>query len=99
MITSHAIEVDDVTVRYGRILALDHASVRVPTGRICALVGMNGSGKSTLFKTIVGSVTPTPARSRSPADPLPPHANPASSGTSRSPRTSTGRSRSPCATS
>ncbi|MDH3009276.1 MULTISPECIES: metal ABC transporter ATP-binding protein [Gordonia] len=59
MITSHAIEVDDVTVRYGRILALDHASVRVPTGRVCALVGMNGSGKSTLFKTIVGSVTPT----------------------------------------
>lgn len=59
MITSQAIEVDDVTVRYGRILALDHASVRVPTGRVCALIGMNGSGKSTLFKTIVGSVTPT----------------------------------------
>ena len=59
MIASHAIEVDDVTVRYGRILALDHAAVRVPTGRICALVGMNGSGKSTLFKTIVGTVSPT----------------------------------------
>ncbi|MBY4574836.1 ABC transporter [Gordonia paraffinivorans] len=59
MIASHAIEVDDVTVRYGRILALDHATVRVPTGRICALVGMNGSGKSTLFKTIVGTVSPT----------------------------------------
>ncbi|UOG22782.1 metal ABC transporter ATP-binding protein [Gordonia amicalis] len=59
MITSQAIEVDDVTVRYGRILALDHASVRVPAGRVCALIGMNGSGKSTLFKTIVGSVTPT----------------------------------------
>ncbi|WP_439029591.1 metal ABC transporter ATP-binding protein [Gordonia terrae] len=57
--TGHAIAVDDVTVRYGDILALDHASVRVPAGRICGLVGMNGSGKSTLFKTIVGSVTPT----------------------------------------
>ena len=54
-----AIEVTDVTVRYGDILALDHASVRVPSGQVCGLVGMNGSGKSTLFKTIVGSVTPT----------------------------------------
>ncbi|MCR5976850.1 ATP-binding cassette domain-containing protein [Gordonia jinghuaiqii] len=57
--TAHAIEVEDVTVRYGHILALDHATVRIPTGQVCALVGMNGSGKSTLFKTIVGSVTPT----------------------------------------
>lgn len=59
MTALHAISVEDVTVRYGNILALDHASVHVGAGRISALVGMNGSGKSTLFKTIVGSVTPT----------------------------------------
>jgi len=54
-----AIEVDDVTVRYGEVLALEGVSLTLAPGRICGLVGMNGSGKSTLFKTIVGLVKPT----------------------------------------
>lgn len=53
-----AIDVQDATVHYGDVLALDRASVKLQPGRICGLVGMNGSGKSTLFKTIMGSVTP-----------------------------------------
>lgn len=53
-----AIEVRAVTVRYGEVLALDGASLTVPTGRVTGLIGMNGSGKSTLFKAIMGAVRP-----------------------------------------
>ncbi|GAB3163358.1 metal ABC transporter ATP-binding protein [Myceligenerans halotolerans] len=55
---SATIEVDDVVVRYGEVLALDGVSLRVPPGRVTGLIGMNGSGKSTLFKTIMGMVRP-----------------------------------------
>lgn len=51
-----AITVDEVTVRYGDVLALDRASLTLNPGRICGLIGMNGSGKSTLFKAIMGMV-------------------------------------------
>ena len=51
-----AIDVRDVAVSYGPVLALDGVSVSVEPGRVCALVGMNGSGKSTLFKAVMGAV-------------------------------------------
>ncbi|KAF0966017.1 metal ABC transporter ATP-binding protein [Rhodococcus sp. T7] len=53
-----AVEVRDVTVHYGDVLALDRVSLALRPGRVCGLVGMNGSGKSTLFKTIMGTVKP-----------------------------------------
>ena len=53
-----AIQVQDVTVHYGDVLALDRATATISAGRICGLVGMNGSGKSTLFKSIMGMVKP-----------------------------------------
>lgn len=56
--TSPAIVVENVTVHYGEVLALDSASLTLDHSRICGLVGMNGSGKSTLFKTIMGMVKP-----------------------------------------
>ena len=58
MTTQPAIEVRDVTVHYGDVLALDRVSLALRPGRVCGLVGMNGSGKSTLFKTIMGTVKP-----------------------------------------
>lgn len=53
-----AVEVTDVTVRYGDVLALDGASVTIESGRVCGVIGMNGAGKSTLFSTIMGLVRP-----------------------------------------
>ncbi|WP_309076223.1 metal ABC transporter ATP-binding protein [Paenarthrobacter sp.] len=53
-----AIAVENVTVHYGEVLALDSASLSLEHSRICGLVGMNGSGKSTLFKVIMGMVKP-----------------------------------------
>ncbi|OUS90191.1 metal ABC transporter ATP-binding protein [Rhodococcus sp. NCIMB 12038] len=58
MTTPPAVEVRDVTVHYGDVLALDRVSLALRPGRVCGLVGMNGSGKSTLFKTIMGTVKP-----------------------------------------
>ncbi|MFJ6535679.1 metal ABC transporter ATP-binding protein [Paenarthrobacter sp. NPDC091711] len=57
-----AIAVEDVTVHYGDVLALDKASLTLDHSRICGLVGMNGSGKSTLFKVIMGMVKPDSGR-------------------------------------
>lgn len=56
--TPPAVEVTEVTVRYGDVLALDRASVTVEPGRVCGMIGMNGAGKSTLFSTIMGLVRP-----------------------------------------
>ncbi len=57
-----AIAVENVTVHYGEVLALDKASLTLDHSRICGLVGMNGSGKSTLFKVIMGMVKPDSGR-------------------------------------
>ena len=57
-----ALDVTDVTVRYGDVVALDGVSLRIDSGRVCGLIGMNGSGKSTLFKTIMGAIRPDGGR-------------------------------------
>ncbi len=54
MISSPAIDLQDVTVAYHRHLALHGATLQLPAGTICGVVGMNGAGKSTLFKAIMG---------------------------------------------
>lgn len=61
---SAAIVVDDLTVRYRDVTALDAVSLTVAPGRVTALIGMNGSGKSTLFKSITGMIRPAAGRVR-----------------------------------
>ena len=53
-----AIEVEDLVVRYGDVIALDGVTLSLPPGQVTGLIGMNGSGKSTLFKAIMGMVRP-----------------------------------------
>jgi branched-chain amino acid transport system ATP-binding protein len=48
------LEVRDVVVRFGGIVALGGVSFDVPAGRICGLIGPNGSGKTTMFNCISG---------------------------------------------
>lgn len=53
------IEAQNVTVRFGGLVAVNDASLTVREGEICALIGPNGAGKTTLFNSIAGFNTPT----------------------------------------
>lgn len=46
--------INDISVSYGNIRALQKVSMRVLEGDIVCLIGANGAGKSTLLKAIVG---------------------------------------------
>ncbi|WP_320127774.1 ABC transporter ATP-binding protein [uncultured Sphaerochaeta sp.] len=51
---SELLSIDDISVSYGNIKALQNVSMHVNQGDIVCLIGANGSGKSTLLKAIVG---------------------------------------------
>ena len=50
--------IQNVTKRYGGLIAVNDATMKVQEGRIVALIGPNGAGKTTLFAMIGGFVQP-----------------------------------------
>ena len=54
--------VDDVTRRFGGLVAVDAVSFEVPTTGVTAVIGPNGAGKTTLFNLISGALEPSSGR-------------------------------------
>src|SRR5215468_2110860 len=44
--------IEDLSIRYGRVQALEHVTLDVRTGEVVALIGANGAGKSTALRSI-----------------------------------------------
>jgi ABC-2 type transport system ATP-binding protein len=55
----NAIEIDNLSINYGKLRALNCINLHAPEGTIYGLVGPNGAGKTTLIKALVGSLRPT----------------------------------------
>jgi len=53
------LELNDVTMQFGGVKALDGVNFHVNKGEICALIGPNGAGKTTIFNVITGVYKPT----------------------------------------
>lgn len=68
---------EDVSIRFGGRLALDHVGIEARPGEIVGLIGSNGAGKSTLMNIVGGYLTPSDGRVEllgTDVTALPPHA-------------------------
>ena len=78
------LQLENVTQRFGGLVAVDRLDFAIDAGSIVAMIGPNGAGKSTVFNLITGIYAPSagsivfdgrpsaacaPARSRPPASP------------------------------
>lgn len=53
------LKLEDVTMQFGGVVAVDNLSLEVKTGEIVALIGPNGAGKTTAFNCITGVYQPS----------------------------------------
>lgn len=53
------LEIKNLVVKYGGIVALNGVNLKIPEGKIVTLVGANGAGKSTTLRSITKLVTPS----------------------------------------
>ena len=60
--STNVLRVEDVTMQFGGVVAVDNLSLEVNEGEIVALIGPNGAGKTTAFNCITGVYEPTNGR-------------------------------------
>jgi len=53
------LEVNNLTMDFGGLRAIDHLNISIQKGQIAALIGPNGAGKTTFFNCITGLYKPT----------------------------------------
>ena len=58
------LSVEDLSINFGGLRAVDHVSFAIETGRIHGLIGPNGAGKTTIFNCVTGFYRPTSGRIR-----------------------------------
>ena len=56
------LRMENITMQFGGVLAVNNLSLDVPQGQIVALIGPNGAGKTTAFNCITGVYQPTNGR-------------------------------------
>ena len=56
------LKIDNVTMKFGGVTAIDDLSFEVEKGTIYGLIGPNGAGKTTIFNIITGNLKPTSGR-------------------------------------
>lgn len=64
------LELDDVTLRFGGVTALDGVTFHIAEGEILGLIGPNGAGKTTAFNAMTGVYRPTSGHVRFDGKPL-----------------------------
>ena len=55
----NVLHVENVTMQFGGVVAVNNLSLDIPEGKIVALIGPNGAGKTTAFNCITGVYEPT----------------------------------------
>ena len=58
MSETNVLRMENVTMQFGGVVAVNDLSLDVPEGRIVALIGPNGAGKTTAFNCITGVYQP-----------------------------------------
>ena len=58
------LSVENITMQFGGVVAVNNLSLHIPEGQIVALIGPNGAGKTTAFNVITGVYAPTNGRVR-----------------------------------
>ena len=58
MLNSHLLDVKDLSMRFGGLLAVDGVNLELSEKQILAIIGPNGAGKTTVFNCISGFYTP-----------------------------------------
>ena len=53
------LHVENITMQFGGVVAVNNLSLDIPEGKIIALIGPNGAGKTTAFNCITGVYEPT----------------------------------------
>jgi branched-chain amino acid transport system ATP-binding protein len=58
-VSQKLLEINNLTIRFGGVTALNDVSIHVSQGEIAALIGPNGAGKTTVFNVVTGYYAPT----------------------------------------
>jgi len=58
-VPEHVLKLENITMQFGGVVAVDNLSLVVDEGEIVALIGPNGAGKTTAFNVVTGVYAPT----------------------------------------